>query len=117
MKNGYERLVRPLLFRFDAESTHDFAIRSLGIASRFDPAVRFLTCFEPPRQPKTAFGLQFPNPIGLAAGFDKNGVALPALEALGFGFIEIGTITARPGCTAASILGRTAASSGQPFAS
>jgi len=96
MKNGYERLVRPLLFRFDAESTHDFAIRSLGIASRFDPAVRFLTCFEPPRQPKTAFGLQFPNPIGLAAGFDKNGVALPALEALGFGFIEIGTITARP---------------------
>ena len=51
--------------------------------------------FQPKPNPKTLFGLTFPNPIGLAAGFDKNGVALPAWAALGFGFIEIGTVTAR----------------------
>jgi dihydroorotate dehydrogenase len=50
--------------------------------------------FRPPSKPKTLFGLSFPNPIGLAAGLDKNGVALPAWAALGFGFIEIGTVTA-----------------------
>src|SRR5262249_10885704 len=50
----------------------------------------------PPSKPKTLFGLNFPNPIGLAAGLDKNGVALPAWAAVGFGFIEIGTVTAKP---------------------
>jgi len=96
MKSAYEQFVRPLLFSFDAESSHDFAMGLLRAISRFDPAVRLLTAFEPPRQPTSLFGLNFPNPIGLAAGFDKNGVALPAWEALGFGFIEIGTVTARP---------------------
>ena len=52
--------------------------------------------FAPPSQPRTLFGLTFPNPIGLAAGFDKNGVAIPAWEALGFGFVEVGTVTAQP---------------------
>ncbi|CAN5501373.1 quinone-dependent dihydroorotate dehydrogenase [soil metagenome] len=52
--------------------------------------------FQPPPRPINVFGLQFPHPVGLAAGFDKNGVALPAWEALGFGFIEIGTVTAQP---------------------
>jgi dihydroorotate dehydrogenase len=52
--------------------------------------------WQPPRNEVRAFGLTFPNPIGLAAGFDKNGVALPAWEALGFGFVEIGTVTAKP---------------------
>ena len=51
--------------------------------------------FQPTSKPKTLFGLTFPNPIGLAAGLDKNGVALPAWAALGFGFIEIGTVTAK----------------------
>jgi len=54
-----------------------------------------LRSFQPPSKPKTLFGLTFPNPIGLAAGLDKNGVALPAWAALGFGFIEIGTVTAK----------------------
>jgi dihydroorotate dehydrogenase len=96
MNNGYERFVRPLLFSVDAETAHDVAIACLRVASRVDPALRALRVFQPPAKPKTLFGLSFPNPIGLAAGFDKNGVALPAWAALGFGFIEIGTVTAKP---------------------
>jgi dihydroorotate dehydrogenase len=57
--------------------------------------LRILDGFKPPSKPKTVFGLTFPNPIGLAAGFDKNGVAIPAWAALGFGFVEIGTVTAK----------------------
>ena len=94
MKNLYERLVRPLLFSLDAEAAHHLTIASLRRASHFDPALRALEQFAPPPKPKTLFGLTFPNPIGLAAGLDKNGVALPAWAALGFGFIEIGTVTA-----------------------
>src|SRR3954463_8354862 len=95
MKNGYERFVRPLLFSLDAETAHHLTIRLLRGASHFDVALRALTSFQPAAQPKTLFGLTFPNPIGLAAGLDKNGVALPAWAALGFGFIEIGTVTAK----------------------
>lgn len=96
MKNGYERFVRPLLFSLDAEAAHHFTIGLLGSASHFDLALRALRCFRPSPKPKTLFGLNFPNPVGLAAGLDKNGVALPAWAALGFGFIEIGTVTAKP---------------------
>jgi dihydroorotate dehydrogenase len=94
MKNLYERLVKPLLFSLEAEDAHHFTIVSLRMASHFDPVLRALKRFTPPSKPKTLFGLTFPNPIGLAAGLDKNGVALPAWAALGFGFMEIGTITA-----------------------
>src|SRR5215475_14791238 len=94
MENLYERLVRPLLFSLEPEAAHHFTIASLRAASCFDPALRALKQFAPPSKPKTLFGLNFPNPIGLAAGLDKNGVALPAWAALGFGFIEIGTVTA-----------------------
>ena len=90
----YEKLVRPLLFSLEAETAHHFTIASLRRASHFDPALRALQRFAPPSKPKTLFGVTFPNPIGLAAGLDKNGVALPAWAALGFGFIEIGTVTA-----------------------
>jgi dihydroorotate dehydrogenase len=95
MKNGYERFVRPLLFSLDAETAHRLAIAFLRAASQIDVALRALTIFQQPPKPKTVFGVNFPNPIGLAAGLDKNGVALPAWEALGFGFIEIGTVTAK----------------------
>jgi dihydroorotate dehydrogenase len=94
-RGTYERFVRPLLFLLDAETAHHLTIRLLGRASHFDPALRVLGSFQPPSKPKTLFGLTFPNPIGLAAGLDKNGVALPAWAALGFGFIEIGTVTAK----------------------
>ncbi|HEX4706433.1 MAG TPA: quinone-dependent dihydroorotate dehydrogenase [Candidatus Udaeobacter sp.] len=99
MKRGrgtYERFIRPLLFALDAEAAHHFTIALLEQASRVDLALRVLRTFRPAPQPKTLFGLTFPNPIGLAAGLDKNGVALPAWAALGFGFIEIGTVTAKP---------------------
>lgn len=94
MKNLYERVVRPLLFSLEAETAHHLTIASFRRASHFDPALRVLKRFAPPSKPKTLFGLTFPNPIGLAAGLDKNGVALPAWAALGFGFVEIGTVTA-----------------------
>src|SRR5438132_10619893 len=96
MKNFYERLVRPLLFSLEPETAHRLTIELLRAASHFDLALRMLRSFQPPSKPKTLFGLNFPNPIGLAAGLDKNGVAIPAWAALGFGFIEIGTVTAKP---------------------
>src|SRR5437764_5765964 len=95
MKNGYELFVRPLLFSLDPETAHHVTMRVLGRASHFDVALRPLRLFRPTSKPITLFGLNFPNPIGLAAGLDKNGVALPAWAALGFGFIEIGTVTAK----------------------
>ena len=95
MKNLYERLVRPLLFSLDAEIAHRLTAEVLRGASHSDFALRGLRSFQPPSKPKTLFGLNFPNPIGLAAGLDKNGVALPAWAALGFGFVEIGTVTAK----------------------
>ena len=95
MKNAYERFVRPLLFSIDAEIAHQFTIESLRAASHVDLTLRALNLFQPSASPKKLFGLTFPNAIGLAAGLDKNGVALPAWSAIGFGFIEIGTITAK----------------------
>src|SRR5438046_7781668 len=95
MKNFYERLVRPLLFLLEPETAHRATIELLRGASHFDLALRMFRYVQPPTRPKTLFGLNFPNPVGLAAGLDKNGVALPAWAALGFGFIEIGTITAK----------------------
>ena len=92
----YERLVRPLLFQMEPETAHHFALALLRAAPRVPGALAFLRSFAPPPQPRTLFGLQFRNSIGLAAGFDKNGVAIPAWEALGFGFVEIGTVTAKP---------------------
>jgi dihydroorotate dehydrogenase len=94
-KNAYERFVRPLLFSIGAETAHHLTVGLLRTASHFNLALRALKSFQPSSKPKTVFGLNFPNPIGLAAGLDKNGVALPAWAALGFGFIEIGTVTAK----------------------
>ena len=91
----YEQLVRPLLFALDPESAHRLAIDCLRIASASTPALELLRRFQPAIRPISLFGLNFRNPVGLAAGLDKNGVALPAWEALGFGFVEIGTVTAR----------------------
>jgi dihydroorotate dehydrogenase len=95
MSNGYELFVRPLLFSLDPETAHHVTMRLLSRASNFYPALRVLKSFQSSSKPKTLFGLSFPNPIGLAAGLDKNGIALPAWAALGFGFIEIGTVTAK----------------------
>jgi len=92
----YERLVRPLLFQMEPETAHHLALGLLRAAPRLPGALALLRSFAPPPQPRTLFGLQFRNSIGLAAGFDKNGVAIPGWEAFGFGFVEIGTVTAKP---------------------
>jgi dihydroorotate dehydrogenase len=94
-RGTYETLVRPLLFSLDPETAHRFTIGLLRQVSNFDLALRTLGSFRPRSNPKTLFGLNFPNPIGLAAGLDKNGVTIPAWAAIGFGFIEIGTVTAK----------------------
>ena len=80
----------------DPENAHHLAIRTLKEISRYPSLLQIWRGPSAKMFERRVFGLQFPNPIGLAAGFDKNGVALPAWEALGFGFIEVGTITARP---------------------
>lgn len=90
---AYERFVRPWLFALDPEVAHHFALKFLRTAGHF-PAV--FSGFRPDPKPTTVWGITFPNPVGLAAGFDKNGVALEAWAALGFGFVEIGTVTAKP---------------------
>ncbi len=94
-RSVYDRFVRPVLFSLEAETAHHLAVTGLRFASNVPPLLNALRRFQPQRHPVTAFGLNFPNPFGLAAGFDKNGVALPAWEALGFGFVEIGTVTAK----------------------
>lgn len=87
------RLLRSALFRLDAETAHELALHWLALLGRTPMLLRIL--FGPPTYaPRRVWDLDFPNPIGLAAGMDKNAVALPAWEALGFGFIEAGTITA-----------------------
>lgn len=97
----YRKLLRPLLFSLDAETAHHVAMRALRLSSdlRFPLAWLRAAAGTAPagdeRLARTVFGVRFPNPIGLAAGFDKDGLALLAWEALGFGFVEVGTLTAQ----------------------
>src|SRR6201995_6120715 len=92
----FESAVRPVLFRVgggDAEKAHEFPLgrlAGLGAVPRAVLKSRFAT-----DAPVEVFGVRFPNAIGLAAGMDKNGVALPAWPSLGFGFVEGGTVTAQ----------------------
>ena len=87
-------LVRPFLFAFDAERAHGLALSALELAWRTGTTP--LLAARPAPMPTTVFGLDFPNPVGLAAGLDKNGEHIDALFGLGFGFVEIGTVTPRP---------------------
>ena len=91
----YERLVKPILFAMDPEQVHEMAIGVLEALSQLRWLLDVVPRPSDQRLNREVFGVRFPNPIGLAAGFDKNARALPAWEALGFGFIEIGTITAQ----------------------
>ncbi len=87
-------LLRPLLFKLDPETAHRLTLYALGVAQRSNFAQWIAT--PPADLPTTAFGITFPNPVGLAAGLDKNAEHLDALNALGFGFIEVGTVTPLP---------------------
>ena len=87
-------LLRPLLFRFDAETAHHLTLSSLQAAYRL--GLSRLIALPASGEPVSCMGITFPNGVGLAAGLDKNGAYIDALAALGFGFIEIGTVTPRP---------------------
>jgi dihydroorotate dehydrogenase len=93
----FEKAVRPWLFRRDAEDAHEWTLDRLGRMSRATRAV--LKSRYAVSDPVTVFGVEFPNRVGLAAGMDKNGLALRAWPAMGFGFVEVGTVTwhAQPG--------------------
>lgn len=94
----WEKIIRPAAFRLDAEHAHEAALKSLRFALSTKKAKQFARkVFNPGDWPAVErFGLKFPGPIGLAAGFDKNALAVEPLESLGFGFIEVGTVTLRP---------------------
>jgi dihydroorotate dehydrogenase len=93
----YRQLIRPALFTQNAESIHNSTLRSLGWAGRRGMVCDVLArIFQAPELPTEVFGLRFPNPVGLAAGLDKDAEALPAWGALGFGFTELGAVTWLP---------------------
>jgi dihydroorotate dehydrogenase len=103
---AYDALFDRVLTRVDPERAHDLAFRAIRAATPLTRRVLTPSNADPARlhagkrrpgssSPVTAMGLTFPNPLGLAAGFDKNAVGIDALAALGFGFVEVGTVTAR----------------------
>jgi dihydroorotate dehydrogenase len=90
------RFFRSLLFRLDPEAAHQLTLRLIRIGGR-QPIYSILRAiYSTPSKPVRAFGLTFKNPIGLAAGYDKDAVAVRGLSTLGFGHIEVGTVTPRP---------------------
>ena len=97
----YRSILRPALLSLPPETAHEMAVRALAVALRSEPLRRAAKrrFARAPFGPLQRFGLSFSNPTGLAAGFDKNGRIAPALAALGFGFVEVGTVThlAQPG--------------------
>jgi dihydroorotate dehydrogenase len=99
MGSFYEGILRPLLFRLESERAHELAVESMAALGRLAPVCRALEALgrvSPSSfRPVAAFGLRFPNAVGLAAGFDKDARAWPAAAALGFGHVEIGTVTAQ----------------------
>ncbi len=93
------QLIRPILFRFDPETIHEQTLRALRNAAKIpgiQQAIASFFRYEHPALQTEVFGKIFPNPIGLAAGFDKNGIVFNPLFALGFGFVEVGTVTPLP---------------------
>jgi dihydroorotate dehydrogenase len=91
------RFIRPLLFRLPPERAHNLTVSLLRLAGAFAPLRNLLAAsFRAADLPVEAFGLRFRNPLGLAAGYDKDGLAWRGLAALGFGHLELGTVTPRP---------------------
>ncbi len=91
------RLIRKMLFALDAEAAHELAAAQIVRLQRIPLALRVIEALcRTPSRPTQLLGLTFPTPIGIAAGFDKNALMMPFLAALGFGFVEVGTVTPRP---------------------
>ncbi|MCL2012603.1 MAG: quinone-dependent dihydroorotate dehydrogenase [Cystobacterineae bacterium] len=99
---GFEkhwRWLQPLLFSLPAEFAHGLGMRSLQMLGALRPMANHLRKKNRPCRPQLSmrlFGVDFPNPLGVAAGLDKNAIAIPGLSALGFGFVEVGTLTPKP---------------------
>ena len=96
----YRTFLRPALFAQDSEEIHNRTLKALSCASRHEAMCDLLlSLYGTPPLPLDLFGLRFPNPVGLAAGMDKQAAAVPVWEALGFGFAELGGVTwhAQPG--------------------
>lgn len=95
----YRAVIRPVLFRIDPEKVHHIVSYSLKLAFRI-PGMNWLSrkifTVEHPLLERELFGLKFPNPVGVAAGFDKNATLFHELSNLGFGFVEVGTVTPKP---------------------
>ncbi|MBC7650293.1 MAG: dihydroorotate dehydrogenase (quinone), partial [Deinococcales bacterium] len=92
-------LLRDILFKFDPEAVHYFSMNNLQKICNTCIGKKIISnnfCFHKSNLEKNVFGLQFKNPVGLGAGFDKNALYLNELEALGFGFVEVGTVTPKP---------------------
>jgi dihydroorotate dehydrogenase len=94
----YQRLIRPIFFLFDPEKIHhlSFGLIKLVHAVGLGPLIKRYFHVNHPDLAREVFGLKFPNPVGLAAGFDKDAIAYKELSNFGFGFIEIGTVTPKP---------------------
>ena len=94
----YQRLLRPIFFLFDPEKIHHVSFRLIRWvhAIGLGPVIRRYYHLNHPGLKREVFGLTFPNPVGLAAGFDKDALAYRELANFGFGFIEIGTVTPKP---------------------
>lgn len=94
----YKLIIRPLLFRFDPEKVHHWSFSAIRFLYTLGLGflIRKLYTVEDPRLEREVFGLKFPNPVGLAAGFDKDALLFRELAGFGFGFIEIGTLTPKP---------------------
>src|SRR5581483_4917786 len=91
------RLLRPLLFRLEAERAHELSLLGARLLQAVAlPLLRSICAHEDPTLRTSCLGLRFPSPIGLAAGMDKNAVLVPFWEALGFGFVEVGSVSALP---------------------
>ncbi len=95
----YKTLIRPILFKYDPESVHHFIFRAVKFLSKLPPVsglIRSIYKIDDERLEREVFGLKFKNPVGLAAGFDKDAKLFNELSDFGFGFIEIGTLTPKP---------------------
>src|SRR5829696_7719500 len=91
------KLIRSLLFRLEPETAHYVALQALRLAGNIPLSNWLLTqLYKAPSKPVQAFGLTFKNPVGLAAGYDKDAVAIRGLGSLGFGHVEVGTVTPKP---------------------
>lgn len=94
----YKSFIRPLLFQFDPEAVHHFSFKAIKIAHKIGlgGVIRSMYAVDDKSLEREVFGLKFKNPVGLAAGFDKDAKLFKELSGFGFGFIEIGTLTPKP---------------------